>query len=105
MTACAIEDGATTGDGGPAEPEPEPDPGGPPEAVTETGPAERGLAEGGVAEGASTEGAPAPMAVAPAAAPEADSPAETVLPAFTLTADGAYGARLTAAPVPGADTA
>ncbi|WP_330311827.1 hypothetical protein OHS17_09630 [Streptomyces sp. NBC_00523] len=90
MTACAIEEGATTGDGGPAEPEPEPGPGDPEGAVAETGPA---------------EDAPAPEAVVPAAAPQADVPAETVLPAFTLTTDGAYGARLTAAPVPGADTA
>ncbi|MCX0243594.1 hypothetical protein [Streptomyces drozdowiczii] len=102
MTACAIEDGTMTGDGGSAEPEPEPepDPGGRAEAVTETGPA-----EGAPAGSAPAEDAPAPGALAPAAAAEAHSPAETVLPPFTLTADGAYGARLTAAPVPGADTA
>ncbi|TRV82048.1 hypothetical protein FKN01_01870 [Streptomyces sp. 130] len=103
MTACAIEDGTTTGDGGPAEPEPEPDPGDPTTAAAETGP---------------PEAAPAPEAYAPtgpeAFAPTAskafaptgpDAPAETVLPPFTLTADGAYGARLTAAPVSAADTA
>ncbi|MFF7336747.1 hypothetical protein ACFZAT_05335 [Streptomyces sp. NPDC008163] len=105
MTACAIEDGAMTGDGGSAEPEPEPDPGGRAEAVTETGPAETGPAEGVPTGSAPAEGAPASEAGAPAAGPEAGSPAETVLPAFTLTADGAYGARLTAAPVPGSDTA
>ncbi|MFC8538807.1 hypothetical protein ACFUJY_33485 [Streptomyces sp. NPDC057249] len=90
MTACAIEEGATTDDGGPAEPEPEPGPGDPAGAVAETGP---------------VEGAPVPEALVPSAPAEADTAAETVLPAFTLTADGAYGARLTAAPVPGGDTA
>lgn len=101
MTACAIEEGATTDDGGPAEPEPDPGPDGPAGAVAEAAPA----------EDASAEDTPAFGAPAAAAALEADTPdtpetpAETVLPAFTLTADGAYGARLTAAPVPGADTA
>ncbi|MGC4951446.1 hypothetical protein ACLQ2N_35435 [Streptomyces sp. DT224] len=91
MTACAIESGTTTGDDGPAEPEPEPGPDGPAGAVAEAGP---------------PEGAPEPEALgASGSGAEADAPAETVLPPFTLTADGAYGARLTAAPVPGADTA
>ncbi|MFB8089392.1 hypothetical protein [Streptomyces sp. NPDC055992] len=85
MTACAIEDGTTTGDGGPAEPDPEPDPGDPTGAA-ETGPAEDD---------------PAPEALVPAVTAEAAAPAETVLPPFVLTADGAYGARLTAAPVAG----
>ncbi|MGZ2360682.1 hypothetical protein LRE75_29050 [Streptomyces sp. 372A] len=99
MTACAIEEGATTDDDGPAEPEPDPGPGGPVEPEPDPGPGGpvRTLAETGpVAD------TPAPEAPA---TPEAGSPAETVLPPFTLTADGAYGARLTAAPVPAGDTA
>ncbi|THA63882.1 hypothetical protein E6P78_20850 [Streptomyces sp. A0958] len=78
----ALAEGSTEGDGsaeatgagGSAEPEPEPEPSGPVAAGAESAPGE----------------VPAPAA-----------PAETVLPAFTLTADGAYAARLTAAaPVP-----
>lgn len=93
MTACAIEDGTAlaegpaegggsaeaTGSGGPAEPEPEPEP-------ESSDPGAAGGAGG--AEGAGRAEAGRMRA----------APAETVLPAFTLTADGAYGARLTAAP-------
>ncbi|MFD3970580.1 hypothetical protein [Streptomyces cyaneofuscatus] len=92
MTACAIEGGtagaATTADPGPEESgEPE-EPVGAEDAAAEAAEPEGAVSREGAA---APEGAPAPWAEAPRAPG-----------AFTLTADGAYGARLTAAPgVPG----
>lgn len=92
MTACAIEGGtagaATTADPGPEESgEPEEPVGAaeaaPPERTMEAAPPER------AAQTAAPERSAAPWAEPP--------PAPGT---FTLTADGAYGARLTAAPVP-----
>lgn len=105
MTACAIEDGTTHAEGsaegnGSAEAtgepaEPEPDPGDPAAAAADAG----GAAD---AESAPGDGVPArttSAGVGPARPGHARAdPAETVLPGFMLTADGAYGARLTAAP-------
>lgn len=134
MTACAIEDGTTHAEGsaegngsaeatGTGEPsEPEPDPSDPGAAAAEAGGAGAaaaavdGAAVSGAADAESAPGDGVPARTAPAAAGPARpgraqaGPAETVLPGFTLTADGAYGARLTAAPGTveagaGADTA
>lgn len=80
MTACAIEDGTAgaAGTGETAEPESDE-----PEGAGEAPDPARGAA--GRAEPMGPGG------------PPRHGPGETVLPAFTLTADGAYGARLTAA--------
>lgn len=81
MTACAIEDGTAEAAAGTDETvEPESDE---PDGAAEAPDPARGAA--GPAE-----------PVAPGGPPE-HHPDETVLPAFTLTADGAYAARLTAA--------
>ncbi|MGW2592715.1 hypothetical protein ACWCXC_20920 [Streptomyces sp. NPDC001515] len=92
MTACAIEDevaeavGTATADG--------PEPGAPGTAEDTAEPA------GETAEPAGDAAGPVPGAAQDAAtlpAPPPPVPAETVRPAFVLTAGGAYGARLTAA--------
>lgn len=89
MTACAIEDGtaeAAARTGGTVEPG-----SGEPEGAEETTEPESGRPDGAV-------GAPDPAgAVGSAPEPVVPAPGETVLPPFTLTADGAYAARLTAA--------
>ncbi|MFE8915844.1 hypothetical protein [Streptomyces globisporus] len=126
MTACAIE-GGSAGAAATADPEakpgvapdPEPVPEGPGGLGTTAGAAASGRPEPAAEAGAGPEGGagagPGPETAAAARAPEVsaddvlagDAPAGDVqadappLPGgFTLTADGAYAARLTAAPGP-----
>ncbi|WP_285565217.1 hypothetical protein [Streptomyces sp. RTGN2] len=84
MTACAIEDGTAEAAGTGETVEPESDE--PDGAATAPDPA------GGPAHPVKP-----PMPVEPPGEPPEQVPAETVLPTFTLTADGAYGARLATA--------
>ncbi|WP_103530904.1 hypothetical protein [Streptomyces sp. SM11] len=95
MTACAIEDGtagaATTAD-------PEAEPGAEPDPEESGGPGKPTGTDGYALPGPTADEEPeASSAASGATAPADDAP----LPGgFTLTADGAYAARLTAAPGP-----
>lgn len=98
MTACAIEDG-TAGAATTADPEAEPGAEPDPERPGEPGdPGELAGTDGSALPGSTADEEPeAPSAASGAAMPADDAP----LPAgFTLTADGAYAARLTAAAGP-----
>ncbi|MFJ6610822.1 hypothetical protein ACIQPT_11125 [Streptomyces sp. NPDC091289] len=98
MTACAIEDG-TAGAATTADPEAEPGAEPDPEELEESGaPGVPAGTDGSALPGSTADEEPEPSSAASATVMPADV---APLPGgFTLTADGAYAARLTAAPGP-----